>query len=224
MVILQIPNILNTWHSELDFVKVLLKRNKKWWCAGTNPCSFGVFEAEILREESNQLCFVLVSRLACCRRCCSSSNNNKKYIVCILTGNLLNERRGRIRCDFWVYWALCLVLSLSVPVWEQIHYAQVCCDSRSGDAALLPRVLLLQVAIRGVPGSRSALGLCWQPPGSGPWVFAVVGAYPSAVSLLLRAHLQFNLVHVYLFSWTFNLVPIPDGPNSSEAQKKKLNK
>lgn len=29
MVILQIPNILDTWHSELDFVKVLLKRNKK---------------------------------------------------------------------------------------------------------------------------------------------------------------------------------------------------
>lgn len=95
MVILQIPNILNTWHSELDFVKVVLKRNKKWWCAGANPCSFVFFEAEILREESNQLCFVLVSRLACCRRCCSSSNNNKKYIVCMLTGNLLNERRGR---------------------------------------------------------------------------------------------------------------------------------
>lgn len=126
-----------------------------------------------------------------------------------------------IRCDFWVYWALYLVLSLLVPVCEEnslcpglLWCSLRCCCSAPTRPPLPGRD----------PWCPWELLRFWQPPELGPWLFAVVGAYPSALCLLLCAHLQFSLVHAYLFSWPFNLVPIPDGPSSSEAQQKRRNK
>lgn len=125
-----------------------------------------------------------------------------------------------IRCDFWVHWALHLVLSLQAPVcegnslcpgllWWSLWW---CCSA--------PTRPPLPGSDPWCPWELLRFGVPWQPPASGLWLFAVVGAYPSTVSLLFCAHLQFSLVHASLFSWPFNLVLIPDGPSSSEAQGK----
>lgn len=165
MVILQVARTLDTWHSELDFVKALLKWNKVVASRRKPFLVYLVFflKTEIFRGESNHLCFVSSSRLECCLvSCSSSSTDNKKSIVCMLTGNPLHEGEEDVDLetgyDFWVCCAPYLVLSLLLPVCEENSLSSgLLCSSHQRYCSTLmhPPSPRLQSVVS--LGSRSAL-------------------------------------------------------------------